>query len=311
MKMKKYLVTAFLLACLSLTACADKGTSSSSGKDSSSASSSASAENSTADNSASESVNSEHETSAELEVGFPGMVPIYPGGIKEGEYDIKVDSSSAMFKITACKLTVSEGEMTAAMTMSGTGYEYIFMGSEQDAMSSDESHYVKYEEKDGVHTFTVPVEALNQELDCAAFSKNKQEWYGRKLVFRGDGLPKDALTETTGTDLETLALEDGTYIADVALEGGSGRASVESPCTITVKDGKATAELIWSSDKFDYMIIDDKKYETVIKDGYSTFVVPVTAFDCDVHVKADTTAMSEPHEIEYALYFDSTSMVKE
>ena len=299
--MKKKLIAIFLLACMSFTACADKDSSS------------------VSDGSALESVNSqeseaeapEHETVAEQEIGFPGMTPIYPGGVKDGEYDIKVDSTSSMFKITACKLTVSDGEMTAVMTMSGTGYEYIFMGTEDDAASSDPSHYIKPEEKDGVHTFTVPVDALNMETDCAAFSKKKQEWYGRRLVFRGDELPQDALVESSGNSTDSLELEDGKYYVDVALEGGSGKAYVESPCTVTVKDGKAEAEIVWSSDKYDYMIVDDKKYDAVIKNEASTFVIPVTAFDTDMHVKADTTAMSEPHEIEYALYFDSTSMAKQ
>ena len=38
-------------------------------------------------------------------------------------------------------------------------------------------------------------------------------------------------------------LEDGTYTAEVTLEGGSGRASIESPATLTVKDGKVTASI--------------------------------------------------------------------
>ncbi len=314
MKIKKRFIPIFLLACLSLAACADKGDSKSSSSESS-VSDSSSANSSAADNSAADSSSdageAQHATAAEQEIGFPGMVPIYPGGVKDGEYDIKVDSSSSMFKITACKLTVSAGEMTAAMTMSGTGYEYLFMGSEQDAAASDESHYIKYEEKDGAHVFTVPVAALNQEIECAAFSTKKQEWYGRRLVFRGDGLSADALTESKGTSLDSLKLEDGNYTMDVALEGGSGKAGVDSPCNITVKDGKATALLVWSSDKYDYMIVDDKKYDAVIKDGASTFEIPVSAFDTDLHVKADTTAMSTPHEIEYALYFDSATLDKE
>ena len=256
--MKKKFLAVFLFACLALTACADKNSSS------------------TADSSALESVNSQeavdsatgeapqHETAPEQEIGFPGMVPIYPGGIEEGEYDIKVDSSSSMFKITACKLTVSNGEMTAEMTMSGTGYQYIYMGTEEDAMGADSSHYIEPEDNDGVHTFTVPVEALNCEIDCAAFSKKKQEWYGRKLVFRGDEIPQEALTETSGSTVSELDMEDGNYLVEVSLEGGSGKAYVESPCTVTIKDGKATAELRWSSDKYDYMIVDDTKYDTVL-----------------------------------------------
>ena len=98
---------------------------------------------------------------------------------------------------------------------------------------------------------------------------------------------------------------------NVSLEGGSGRASVESPAALTVADGKMTAVILWSSPNYDYMIVDGEKYEPVNKDGNSTFEIPVTVFDAEMEVTADTVAMSTPHEIEYTLNFDSSSMKKE
>ena len=59
------------------------------------------------------------------------------------------------------------------------------------------------------------------------------------------------------------------------------------------------------------MIVDGEKYEPVNKDGNSTFEIPVTVFDAEMEVTADTVAMSTPHEIEYTLNFDSSSMKKE
>lgn len=50
-------------------------------------------------------------------------------------------------------------------------------------------------------------------------------------------------------------LADGTYQADVTLTGGSGRATVDSPAAITVKDGKIYATIVWSSPYYDYMIV--------------------------------------------------------
>ena len=55
------------------------------------------------------------------EVVEEGMVPIYGSDIKDGTYDVTVDSSSSMFNITKCALTVSDGKMTAEMTMGGKG----------------------------------------------------------------------------------------------------------------------------------------------------------------------------------------------
>ena len=93
----------------------------------------------------------------------------------------------------------------------------------------------------------------------------------------------------------------------MTLEGGSGRASIASPVTITVENQKVTASVEWSSPNYDYMLVDGEKYEPVNKDGNSTFEIPVSVFDAEMEVTADTVAMSEPHEIDYTLNFDSTT----
>ena len=97
---------------------------------------------------------------------------------------------------------------------------------------------------------------------------------------------------------------------EVALEGGSGKATVESPAEMKISDGKAMATITWSSPNYDYMIVDGEKYEMVNTEGKSVFDIPVAAFDTALEVKADTVAMSEPHEIDYTLQFDSESVKK-
>ncbi|WP_455530039.1 hypothetical protein [Ruminococcus sp.] len=249
-------------------------------------------------------------TAAQLEVGFKGMEAVYADSVKSGEYDIKVDSSSSMFKITACKLVVADGKMTAKMTMSGSGYEYLYMGTEEEAGKAVESDRIAAETADDVVSFTVPVEALDKEIDCAAFSRRKEQWYGRKLVFRADSLPKEAFSEDMFVTVDSLSLEDGEYMVDVKLEGGSGKASVQSPAKLTIKDGKAFAEIVWSSNKYDYMVVGGDKIMPVSTDELSVFEIPVEGFDYKMKISADTTAMSTPHEIEYTLFFDSASVNK-
>lgn len=238
-----------------------------------------------------------------------GMTPIDGSQIKDGVYDITVDSSSSMFQIVSCKLTVTNGSMTAQMTMGGTGYLYVYMGTGEQAANADESEYIPFvEDAAGAHTYTVPVEALDAGVPCAAFSKNKEKWYDRTLVFRADSLPADAFAEGIVTTAEDLALADGAYQVDVTLEGGSGRASVESPAQMTVENGKVTATIVWSSSNYDYMKVDGVRYDAVIENDRSVFTIPVTCFDWKMAVVADTIAMSQPHEIDYALRFDSASI---
>lgn len=237
------------------------------------------------------------------------MIPIAGDQVKDGTYNVTVKSSSKMFDITACELTVEGGKMTAVMHMGGTGYLYVYMGTGEQAAAASESDYIPFtEEADGTHSFTVPVDALDEGIDCAAFSKKKEKWYDRTILFRADSLPMDALADGVVTTPADLGLADGTYTADVALAGGSGRASVESPAQLTVKDGNVTAKIVWSSKNYDYMKVGDTKYDAVIEDEHSTFEIPVSCFDWAMAVKADTTAMSEAHEIDYTLTFDAASV---
>lgn len=255
---------------------------------------------------------SEKETATRREVVEEGMTPIYAGAVKDGVYEISVDSSSSMFKITSCRLTVENGAMRAKMTMGGTGYLKLYMGIGEEAVKASEQEYIPYvEHEDGTHSFEVPVEALDMGIACSAFSKNKEKWYDRELVFRSDSLPAEAFTESVMVTAESLKLEDGIYTAKVTLGGGSGKASVKSPATLWVEDGRVMASIVWGSANYDYMKVDGEKYELINTEGNSTFEIPVAGFDRRLPVIADTIAMSQPHEIAYTLTFDSATLVKE
>lgn len=122
------------------------------------------------------------------------LEPVLGRDINDGTYKIEVESSSSMFRVTDCELKVHDGEMSAAMTLSGTGYEKLFMGSAEEALVAPDSRFVYFEEgPDGKYTYTVPVKSLNTDVPCAAFSIRKQLWYDRTLVFKAESLPEGAL----------------------------------------------------------------------------------------------------------------------
>ena len=103
--------------------------------------------------------------------------------------------------------------------------------------------------------------------------------------------------------------EDGEYSIQVDLEGGSGKASVTSPTILTVEDGKAYAQIQWSSSNYDYMIVDGEKFLNESEEGRnSVFTVPITVLDDKMEVIADTLAMGAPHEINYTLTFYEDSI---
>ena len=98
-------------------------------------------------------------------------------------------------------------------------------------------------------------------------------------------------------------IPDGDYAASVSLTGGSGKAYIQSPCSVTVTGGKAVADIIWSSSNYDYMIVDGKTYYPISTDNGSEFQIPVS-FGKEMKVQADTTAMSTAHLIDYTLVFN-------
>lgn len=105
--------------------------------------------------------------------------------------------------------------------------------------------------------------------------------------------------------------EDGDYTAAVTLSGGSGRASIQSPAPLRCANGQFSATIVWSSPNYDYMIVNGARYDPISAAGEnSAFEIPVAAFDQPLSVVADTVAMSEPHEVEYALTFHSATLTK-
>lgn len=254
-------------------------------------------------------VASSDEMAPKLELEEEGMAPVPGSSVENGEYPVEAVSSSSMFKVVDCTLTVKDSQMTAVMTMSGTGYLKLFMGTGAEAVNASEEDFIPFEEnEDGMHTFEIPVEALDKPIDCAAFSKRKEKWYDRRLLFKSSSLPQDALLGLKITDVSSLGLEDGSYEVDVKLEGGSGKTEIQSPAQMEVQDGKVMVTLAFATPHFDYILADDEKFTTVNTEGDSVFRIPVETMDWKMPVVIDTVALGKPVELDYTLEFDSSSI---
>lgn len=274
-------------------------------------------------------------------VGKYGMVPIYGRDIADGTYPVRVESTSAFFRIVEAELVVSGDEMTVNITIGSRSYLYVYRGTAEQAGNAPEADWIPGDAGQRFTVFAVPVPALNAPFECAAYSKNRQLWYDRQLLIDASALPEGALAfelpdyelaEKAVIDFEpdgeaapdgpekaelppkapepvSLPRSDGEYSIEVNLAGGSGRASVSSPTLLIVRQGKAYARLLWSSPYYDYMVIGDTVYENLTTDGgNSTFEIPVAVMDEPMEVIADTTAMGDPIEIEYTLTFYSESL---
>ena len=249
--------------------------------------------------------------------------------LEDGVYTAEFATDSSMFHVNEAndkkgELTVKDGKMTIHVSLVSKKIVNLFAGTAEDAQKDGAeiieptTDTVKYSDgyTEEVYGFDIPVPAIDEEFDVAILGE-KGKWYDHKVSIKNP-VKDDAATEkaddsdkkSDGKKLEDLKLEDGTYETEVTLTGGTGKATVESPAKVEIKDKEATATIIWSSPNYDYMIVDGEKYEPVNKDGNSTFEIPVSVFDAEMEVTADTVAMSTPHEIDYTLNFDSSSMKK-
>ena len=233
--------------------------------------------------------------------------------LEDGTYTAEFQTDSSMFHVNEAMdgkgtLTVEDGKMTIHISLVSKNIVNLFEGTAEDAQKDGAellqptTDTINYSDgtSDEVYGFDVPVPALDKEFDLALIGK-KGTWYDHKVSVSNPE-PKEDDAKSA------VDLEDGSYTAEVTLEGGSGRASIESPATLTVKDGKVTASIVWSSPNYDYMIVDGKKILPVNTEGNSVFEIPVASFDTALDVIADTVAMSKPHEIEYTLAFDSSTI---
>ncbi|MDO4614474.1 MAG: ABC transporter substrate-binding protein [Lachnospiraceae bacterium] len=95
---------------------------------------------------------------------------------------------------------------------------------------------------------------------------------------------------------------DGTYVpSSFAFSGGSGRVEITCP-SVTVRDGEAEAEIVFSSSHYTRVVLNDTEYlpaRTDVQDE-SHFVIPLV-LDEETEITATTTAMSEPHDINYTI----------
>ncbi len=229
--------------------------------------------------------------------------------LEDGEYSAVFTSDSSMFKVNEAYdsrgiLTVKNGEMTLHITLPSKNILNLYPGLAEDAKKEGAQlldptvDEVTYSDgfTDQVYGFDIPVPCLNEEFDLALVGK-KGKWYDHKV----------SVSDPVRITADTEEIADGAYLCEVTLEGGSGRAFVESPAEVMASDGNITARIIWSSPHYEYMLIGDTRYEPVQTEGNTAFEIPVE-FDSEMEVSACTTAMSQPHLIDYTLFFDSSSL---
>ena len=235
--------------------------------------------------------------------------------LPDGVYAAEFSTDSSMFHVSeACDgkgtLTVKDGVMTIHISLGSKKILNLYPGLAEDAakdgavLLEPTTDTVTYSDgmTEEVYGFDVPVPVIGEEFDLALIG-TKGKWYDHKVKV-SDPVAEDSREAANGF-FDMSALADGSYTIELTMEGGSGRASIQSPAQLAIADGAATAILEWSSPNYDYMLVNGEKYLPVNTEGNSVFEVPVEALDAPLTMIGDTVAMSTPHEVEYTVTFHS------
>mgnify|MGYP002673170232 FL=1 len=238
--------------------------------------------------------------------------------LPDGVYTAEFSTDSSMFHVSeACDgkgtLTVKDGVMTIHISLGSKKILNLYPGLAEDAakdgavLLEPTTDTVTYSDgmTEEVYGFDVPVPAIGEEFDLALIG-TKGKWYDHKVKV-SDPVAEDSREAANGS-FDMSALSDGSYTIELTMEGGSGRASIQSPTQLAIADGAATATLEWSSPNYDYMLVNGEKYLPVNTEGNSVFEVPVEALDAPLTMIGDTVAMSTPHEVEYTVTFHSETL---
>lgn len=203
--------------------------------------------------------------------------------LTDGNYQVDVDTGNKMFKVTNCILTSEKGKMYAVITLSGTGYDYLYMGSAADAAEAAAKDYISYvADEAGKYTYKVPVESLDKGIAVAAHSIKKDKWYDRTLIFSSASAKR--------------IIADGTY--QVNAEAG-GKMFRVTDCVMTVKNGQMTAAVTLSGQGYNRIYLgdvnnasDDEKNwilpDSLLAEQY-TFQIPVEKLDEVMTIAVHTT----------------------
>ena len=185
-----------------------------------------------------------------------------PAKVENGIYSGTAETGAAMFKVVGVELTVKDGDMKARITLSGVAYDYLYMGTPEEAAAADKSAWiagvgtVDYTTADGETKtgmqYDIPVAALDQALVVSSHSAKQDKWYARTITIASSSLKK---TGDLPAD-ETNRVADGIYSAEATTNAAMFKVV---GVKLTAKNGKMTAVITLSGNGYDYLYMGTGK----------------------------------------------------
>lgn len=153
--------------------------------------------------------------------------PARPAGVPaDGVYTTTISTGAEMFRVVATILTVKNGKMSAEITLSGIGYDYLYMGTAAEAAGNEsqwigckdeqKSYIENGEEKTG-RSYIIPISTLDTPLAMASHSVKRDRWYDRSITVSSKDLKKlssDEAGSNQGVNTNPTPASDPTATKD-------------------------------------------------------------------------------------------------
>ena len=161
------------------------------------------------------------------------------GVLADGVYRAEVETGQPMFKVVDCVITSENGKMTAVITLSGTGYDYLYAGSAKDAYAADGEGWIPFvqDPETGKYTYTLELATVTEPAEVAARSaryasegRGEAAWIDRTLTIVTDSIVKTANLPEKGQQSDSAGPsgEQGNEPSG-GQSGGSGNAGGKDP----------------------------------------------------------------------------------
>ena len=274
--------------------------------------------------------------------------------LADGTYMVRADTDNRMFYLMpdsknqkTAYLVKKNGKMTVTITLTGRGYDYLYMGTTEEAEKAKPSSWSKFHTISGYYTYnyTFDISKLDTKLQIAAHSKNRDKWYQHTIIFYSKGAVKvnsnKPYVPSTGKDKDKEQNTQTKPVKNDHKKDQVSKSSADSSKSTSVvnnatnlKDGVYTPDKFsWSggSGRLAYIIcnkitvVDGKAYATIIfgSSGYDLVKASgrtysksgggLSTFVIPIKLNANNTivgrtvAMSQPHWITYSIYVYSSA----
>lgn len=217
----------------------------------------------------------------------PSTAPSQPARPADGVYTTTAETGTTMFRVVEIILTVKNGKMSAEITLSGTGYDYLYMGTAAEAAGNEnqwigfkdkEKSYIEDGEEKTGRSYIIPISTLDTPLAMASHSVKRDKWYDRSITVSSNNLKKISSGEAgngeggslnpTPTVVETAtkdSVKDTTPAEESKSESDTSGSTSQVNSKTKLKDGVYTPDkFTWSGGTGKVNITCDK---VTIKNG--------------------------------------------